>query len=85
MNMDNEAFYDARKALGLKRTELAKALGMSRTTINAYEAGTNTVPQHVWLAMKTLENIQIDVAIQEILDKWRPKHWDQPAPSPEKL
>ena len=52
--MPNERFYNARKALSLKRTALARALGMSPTTIYAYEAGKHTVPKHVWLAMMAL-------------------------------
>jgi DNA-binding XRE family transcriptional regulator len=52
--MQNTRFYDCRKRLGLKRAELARELGMSPTTIYAYEAGKHTVPKCVWLAMKTL-------------------------------
>ncbi len=52
--MENERFYNYRKMLGLKRGKLATALGMSRTTINAYENGKNKVPKHVWLAMNAI-------------------------------
>ncbi len=52
--MQNERFYDARKRLGLTRAALARDLGMSPTTIHAYEKGRNTVPKYVWIAMKAL-------------------------------
>ncbi len=52
--MQNDRFYDLRKRLGLKRAALARELGMSPTTVLAYESGKNTVPKYVWLAMKAL-------------------------------
>ena len=63
--MENEAFYNARKLLGLNRAALARELGMSPTTISAYETGRHKVPAHVWLAIKTrkaervMENLRI--------------------------
>ncbi len=52
--MLNITFYENRKLLGLTRGALARELGMSPTTIQAYETGKHTVPKYVWLAMKAL-------------------------------
>ena len=71
--MQNNRFYDARKRLGLKRSELARELGMSPTTIHAYETGKHTVPKYVWLAMKALwrDKPVTDVkAMNEMFRKW---------------
>ncbi len=53
--MQNERFCETRKRLGLTRAALARALGMSPTTIHAYEKGKHTVPKYVWLAMSALQ------------------------------
>ena len=68
--MDNEAFYNARKLLGLNRAALARELGMSPTTISAYESGTNTVPTHVWLAMKTSKAERVMENLRVILENY---------------
>ncbi len=52
--MLNITFYEKRKRLGLTRGALARELGMSPTTVNAYETGKHTVPKYVWLAMNAL-------------------------------
>ncbi len=52
--MQNDAFSDARKRLGLKQIELAQVLGMSPTTIGHYEHGRRPVPIVVVLAMQNL-------------------------------
>ncbi len=52
--MTPENFYRHRKALGLKRTGMANALGSSRTTVAAYEDGRSPVPQYIALAIGAL-------------------------------
>jgi DNA-binding XRE family transcriptional regulator len=48
---------ERRKALGLTQTELAKALGVSRATIAAWEGGRFNIPPYLWLALKALQEI----------------------------
>lgn len=69
--MQNDRFYEARKRLGIKRAALARELGMSPTTIYAYEAGKHKVPKYVWLAMKALKDEKLAESFQEILNDFR--------------
>ncbi len=52
--MQNDRFYNARKRLKLKRAALAREIGMSPTTISAYEKGKHRVPKYVWMAMSAI-------------------------------
>jgi DNA-binding XRE family transcriptional regulator len=43
-----------RERLGLSQAALSRALGMSKNTIGAYEAGRHEIPLHVALAISAL-------------------------------
>jgi DNA-binding XRE family transcriptional regulator len=48
--MKAETFQAWRKRLGLTKVAAAKALGISRPTVDGYEAGWNKIPLHIALA-----------------------------------
>jgi transcriptional regulator with XRE-family HTH domain len=48
---------------GLKQEELAKALGLDRTTLSRYEAGSRSVPVGVLLQIATLLHVPINALI----------------------
>lgn len=48
--MDSSEFCLARSYLGLSKSGMAVALGMSRTTVRRYEAGDQEIPRVVELA-----------------------------------
>ena len=52
--MRNNIFSNARERLDMSQTELARTLGISRTTIGHYEHGRHSVPIVVELAMMAL-------------------------------
>ena len=52
--MRNNIFSNTREQLGMSQTELAKTLGISRTTIGHYDHGRHSVPIVVELAMMAL-------------------------------
>ena len=52
--MRNSIFSNARERLSMSQTELARTLGISRTTIGHYEHGRHSVPIVVELAMMAL-------------------------------
>lgn len=52
--MTPEAFTATRQRLGMNRVKFAEALGISRNSVTAYEAGTYPVPLTVRLAITAL-------------------------------
>ena len=70
--MQNEInrFYEKRKRLGLTRAALARDLGMSPTTIHAYEKGKHTIPKYVWLAMSALRHKTDATEMKKMMVKW---------------
>jgi DNA-binding transcriptional regulator YiaG len=48
-------FRAARKRLGLSRSEMADALGVSETTVSNWSWGHAAIPLHLALAIETLE------------------------------
>jgi len=52
--MTPTTFTAWRERLGLNTVQAAKALGCSRTTIQAYEAGRSPIPRYVALACAAL-------------------------------
>ncbi len=52
--MTPATLYMHRKALGLKRAQLARALGLAEQTFRNYETGVTRIPRYVALAIAAL-------------------------------
>jgi len=53
--MEGDTLRAQRKALELTQQELADKLGVTRNTVNRWEAGTMKVPPYLDLALKQIE------------------------------
>ncbi len=62
-------FRAIRNALGYTQAALARALGLSRTSIARYEAGATPIPLVVAIAVSTFRPITADPAA-----KWAARH-----------
>ena len=45
-----------RKRVGLSQLDLAARLGIDKSTVNRWEAGTRSPPPFVWLALAAVEH-----------------------------
>ena len=52
--MSPESLYDHRKRIGMKRSELARELGVAPRTLKGYEEGTSRIPRYIALAVGAL-------------------------------
>lgn len=62
-------FQKWRQSLGLSKTAAARALGMSRTTIDQYESGRHRIPLYVELACRELNQQATSAAYWRVLSQ----------------